>query len=110
MERGLSSPMPETAAPPKVSPLARLIDLAGVLIFLLGAALYAYAWAGMRVLQDALTAPMAAPGTHFERYDWLWSLSRVGIVVAIVGISVILVASALSLRQRRTQQRLASTE
>jgi hypothetical protein len=62
----------------------RTRDALSMLLLLLGAALYGYAWWGMRALATkALVIPKGIPSMRY--FDTYWQMSRLAILVMIAG-------------------------
>lgn len=81
-----------------VGRLSRAIDLGSLLLFILGAALYLWAYFGMQDLRNRPHAPFAK-GTMeayalLNEYLWLQQLSYFGLVLVGAGVAVGLSAAA----------------
>ncbi len=66
----------------------RTRDAVGLLVFLAGGALYAYAWSGMRNLATKqLVIPKGIPAMRY--FDTYWQMSRLAIVIMLAGTAAI---------------------
>lgn len=84
----------------------RHADTAGLLLVIAGAVAYLYAGRGMRLLE---ANPITGGTDQFPalaEFDRLWTISRVGLGLAIVGV-LILVASATIAHRARARARRA---
>ena len=79
----------------------RLLDMVGVLVFLLGAALYARAWMGMRGLPGFVPASREA-FPAMARYQELLALSRIGLTVMAAGALTAVAAAVVARRLARS--------
>jgi hypothetical protein len=84
-----------------VSRAARLLDLAGIGLFFVGAAIYASAWVGLRQMRDFVPTPHGPAFEAMARFDELVTLSRIGVLLMIVAGAVALFAAGFSIWQRR---------
>lgn len=82
--------------------VARLMDLAGLLLLLAGGGLYLRAYLGLRALQHVHPAPGERPFSAMRRFDQLWTLSRAGLGLIVAGV-VVMVAATLVARRLRGQ-------
>lgn len=78
--------------------IGRVLDLAGLLVFLAGAALYLRAWLGLRGMDTFVPDPDAAGFAALERADQLSSLGRIGIALMIAGAVIAVVAAVVARR------------
>lgn len=78
-----------------------MLDIGGLLLFLAGAAVYGWAWIGMRHIDQFEPASGAGPFATVARMDDLATLSRVGIGVMAAGAVVALVAVVVHRRGHR---------
>ena len=86
--------------PRNVPPLARRLDLGGIVLLLAGAACYLRAWVGMMELRDGV-APGSAQGAGIREFDGYWQLSRIGLGIGAVAILVMIAGAVVAWRARR---------
>ena len=83
----------------------RHADTAGLLFVITGALAYLYAGRGMRLLE---ANPLRGGPDQFPalaEFDRLWTISRVGLGLAIVGIVVLVASAAIAHRARARARR-----
>ena len=83
-----------------VPPLARRLDLGGLILLLTGAACYLRAYVGMMGLEGGV-APGGERFAGIREFDGYWQLSRIGIVLGAVAIMVMIAAAVIARRARR---------
>lgn len=83
---------------PAVPRIGRVLDLVGLLVFLVGAALYVRAWLGLRGMDSFVPGAEAGAFAALERADALSALGRVGIALMIGGAVVGVVAAVVARR------------
>ena len=72
--------------------VGRVLDLAGLLLFVGGAGLVARAWVGFRSVQGYV-APSDAPAfSAVSIADGYWRLQKIGVVVMVAGVAVFVLA------------------
>ena len=86
--------------PRNVPPLARRLDLGGILLLLAGAACYLRAYVGMTGLRDGV-APGSARFAGIREFDGYWQLSRIGLGIGAVAILVMIAGAVVAWRARR---------
>ena len=84
----------------------RHADTAGLLLVIGGAIAYLYAGRGMRLLEANPVTGGAGQFPALAEFDRLWTISRVGLGMAVLGVAV-LVASATIAHRARTRARRA---
>jgi len=89
----MRSPLHRKSGP--VPLVARLIDLAGLLLFLAGAGFYGRAWVGMRELARTAPAPDGLPFAAMRRFDQFWGMSQTGKWLLIASVVVMVAAAAV---------------
>ena len=89
--------------------IGRILDLAGLLLFLAGAALYARAWLGLRGMDSFVPDPDSAGFAALARADQLSSLGRVGVGLMIAGGIIGVIAAVVALRIMRRPDASEST-
>ncbi|MFW6199495.1 MAG: hypothetical protein ACOC8K_02885 [Gemmatimonadota bacterium] len=90
--------------------IGRLLDGLGALVFLAGAAVYGRAWWGLRSLGEQPDQP-AGDELSFaavERFVELQEVSRIGLVLMIVGAAVAVVAALVAARLGRKDEASSS--
>lgn len=80
-----------TTAPAPVPVHGRVLDALGLAIFLGGAAIFAWAWAGFRRVQSYVPPP-EAEGAAVALADSYWRLQKIGGWVMAAGLAVFVVA------------------
>lgn len=85
---------------PPVPRLGRVLDLVGALLFLGGAAVYGWAWMGLRRLRD--DPPVSAEGAFVAvaRANDFSTLSRLGLALMAGGAVVAVLAAVVARRNR----------
>lgn len=76
--------------------VARLLDSAGVVLFLTGAGLYGWAWRGLHELQRVQPASPGAGFAAIEEADRLNALSHAGVMVMTAGLVVAVIAAVVA--------------
>jgi hypothetical protein len=105
----LSADQPERADPPEradqpagaaheVPRIGRVLDLAGILLFLAGAGVYAWAWSGLKALRDFEPAPNGPAFAAVARANELSTISRVGFALMAAGVVVAVLAAVVARR------------
>lgn len=81
----------------------RLVNVLALLLLLLGAALYIWAWLGLHGLESYSPPVDAEPMSGMARFDRFWKVSRIGIwlVWSGLGVGVVSAMAALMIRRRR---------
>ncbi len=87
--------------PRNVPPLARQLDIGGLVLFLAGVLCYLRAYIGMMGLEAHGVAPGSARFAGIAEFDRYWQLSRFGLGVAALAIVVMIVAAVVTWRARR---------
>jgi hypothetical protein len=82
--------------------LGRLLDLAGSVLFLGGAAVTGRAWVGFRGLPDALPSPGTPAMSAVAVADGFWRLQKIGTALMITGVAVFVLAWWLARRAQGT--------
>ena len=72
----------------RVTRAERARDLLAAMLLTGGAALYAYAYAGMRTLAAQRETAGQALWASLRRFDYYWTMSRVGLVILAAGLAV----------------------
>ncbi len=83
--------------------IARLLDLLGALLFLAGAAAYAWAYFGLRELERFRGSAADPPWAAMTRFDELWRISRTGAWLMLAGGAVFIAGSAWAWWRRRVR-------
>lgn len=86
--------------PKPVPRIGRALDAAGLLLFLVGAALYGRAWLGLRHLRE--TQPVvenAREMAAMSRFIHFWELSRWGMWIMAAGAVVAVIAAVVARRR-----------
>ncbi len=81
--------------------IGRVLDLAGALVFLGGAALYARSWLGLRGMEEFVRADSDATFAAVERADSLSRLGTIGVALMIAGVAIGALAAIVARRARR---------
>lgn len=86
--------------------IGRILDGLGALVFLAGAAVYGRAWWGLRSLEERPDQPPAGELSFaaLERFVELQEMSRVGLILMIVGAAVAVAAALVAARVRRKRE------
>ena len=87
-------------SPRNVPPLARSLDLGGVVLLVAGALCYGRAYIGMMGLRDGV-APGSPRLAGIREFDGYWQLSRIGLGIGALAIVVMIIAAVISWRARR---------
>lgn len=69
-----------------------MLDLAGLVLFLAGGGLAAWAWAGFRRMPSYAPPPGAAAWSAVAVADGYWRLQKVGTALMIAGLAVFVLA------------------
>jgi hypothetical protein len=80
--------------------IGRVLDLAGLLLFLGGGAVAAWAWIGFRDLPGSLPPPDAGAWAAAAVADGYWRLQKIGTGVMIAGLAVFVLAWWVARRVR----------
>jgi hypothetical protein len=75
-----------------VSRTGRILDLAGLVVFLAGGGLVVRAWSGFREVQAFEPGFSDPPMAAVQLADRFWRLEKVGMALMLVGIGVFVVA------------------
>ena len=81
--------------------IGRVLDVVSALLFLVGAALYARSWFGLRAMDTFEPATDATPWAAVAHANALSRLGRFGLAVMAAGVLVGVVAAIVA-RRRRT--------
>jgi hypothetical protein len=84
--------------PLPVSRRARLLDIAGLTLLVVGLACYTYAYMGLRELESVQAAPGTPAFAAVLRFDRMWKLSQLGIAIGAVGLVTAVVAAIVGRR------------
>ena len=84
----------------------RHADNVGLLFVICGAIAYLYAGRGMRLLEADPAGAGSGQFAALARFDHLWTISRVGLWMAVAGV-LVLVASATIAHRARARARRA---
>lgn len=76
------------SAPHRVPRIARLLDLAGLVVFLGGAALYAWAWNGFRLVREYQPAIEEGRWAAVRLADGYWRFQKIGTALMVAGVVV----------------------
>ena len=82
--------------------IGRVLDLVGLVFFLLGGGFTARAWIGFREVQSYVPSPDAAAMTAVEFADQFWRIQKMGVALMLVGIGVFVAAWWIARRARST--------
>jgi hypothetical protein len=80
--------------------VGRVLDLAGLVLFLGGAAVTTRAWVGFRGLPDDLPAPDTAAMSAVAVADGFWRLQKIGTWLMVAGVAVFVLAWWVARRAR----------
>ncbi len=83
-----------------VPPIGRLLDLAGLVLFLGGGALAAWAWAGFRSVPDYQAPPDAEVWSAVAVADGFWRIQKIGTTLMAAGMAVFVLAWWVARKQR----------
>ena len=72
--------------------IGRILDLAGLVLFLGGGAVAAWAWLGFRGLPSYEPTPGALVGSAVALADGYWRLQKIGTSLMIAGVAVFVLA------------------
>ena len=72
----------------RVTRTERARDLLAAMLLAGGAAIYAYAYSGMRALAAPRETTAQALWASLRRFDYYWMMSRVGLVIVAAGVTV----------------------
>jgi hypothetical protein len=76
----------------RVPVIGRLLDVAGLLLFASGGAVFARAWFGFDAVRDFQPSPGGPPWAAIRMADGYWRLQKVGVALMLVGVAVFLAA------------------
>ncbi len=68
--------------------IGRVLDLVGLVFFLLGGGFIARAWYGFREVQGYVPPPDPTAMTAVEFADQFWRIQRVGVGLLLIGIAL----------------------
>ena len=88
-------------SPRNIPPLARQLDLGGIVLLLVGAACYLRAYVGMMGLRNGVTHG-SERFAGLREFDGYWQLSRIGIGIGALAIVVMIAGAVVAWRARRT--------
>ena len=81
------------ADPPRSVPrIGRLLDLLGLLVFLGGGGLYAWAWNGFRAVREYQPAIEDGTWAALRLADGYWRLQKVGTALMVAGVAIFVAA------------------
>ncbi|MDQ6828524.1 MAG: hypothetical protein M3081_06620 [Gemmatimonadota bacterium] len=86
-----------------VSRADRVRDAIGVLLMAGGAALYAYAYAGMKRVSNKAIVVSSFRFDNINEYNRYWAYSYYAMYLFVLGIGIALFSAWLHLRRRRRQ-------
>lgn len=83
--------------------LLRLLNILTLLLLLIGAGLYIWAWVGLHGLESYSPPVDAEPLSGMARFNRFWKVSRIGIwlVWSGLGLGVVAAVAAFVIRRRR---------
>ena len=84
-----------------VSRIGRILDIVGLVAFLVGGGVYARAWLGFREVETSAPVFVGAQSSAIELADRFWLMERMGAVVMLLGIAVFVGAWWVDRRQAR---------
>ncbi|MGH7481911.1 MAG: hypothetical protein ACRELV_07115 [Longimicrobiales bacterium] len=84
----------------EVPRIGRVLDLVGILLFLAGAGLYAWAWSGLKALREFERAPGDTVFAAVARANELSAISRGGFALMAAGVVVAVLAAVVARRVR----------
>lgn len=83
--------------PQPVPRIGRLLDLAALLLFLIGAGVYGRAWLGLNELRrDQPVSEVFAEFAAMGRFNDFWMMSRIGMWLMAAGGAVALLAAVVA--------------
>lgn len=85
-------PPPAPVDMKSVPRIGRVLDLVGIVFFLLGGGFVARAWIGFREVEGYVPPPDATGMTAVEFADQFWRIQRVGVGLMLIGIAVFVAA------------------
>ena len=90
-DRGPAPTQTGDAAPP-VPRIGRVLDTVGLVLFLVGAALFGRAWLGFQEVRAFVPGPEDPPWASIQLADGYWLMQRIGVGVMALGIAVFVAA------------------
>lgn len=72
--------------------IGRILDIVGLLLFLVGAAFYVWAWIGFGTIPSFVRLPDAEPWATVAVANRYWRLQKIGVALMIAGIVGFMVA------------------
>ena len=75
-----------------VARIGRILDLAGLILFLGGAGCYVRAWFGFRSLPEYVRDPGGELWATVRIADGYWRLEKIGVALMLAGVAVFVVA------------------
>jgi hypothetical protein len=87
----------------RVPRIGRLLDAIGLLIFLGGAGLYAWAWSGFRAVREYQPAPEDGAWAAVQLADGYWRMQRIGTALMVAGVTVFVGAWWVARRVARAE-------
>lgn len=72
--------------------IGRVLDLVGIVFFLLGGGFVARAWIGFREVEGYVPPADAAAMTAVEFADQFWRIQKVGVGLMLIGVAVFVAA------------------
>lgn len=83
--------------------IGRLLDAVGSVLFVGGAGLFAWAWAGFRRVTSYAPSPDDPPFSAIRMADGYWLLQKIGASVMFAGLAVFVTAWWVARRIRRSE-------
>ena len=83
--------------------IGRILDLAGLLLFLGGAAAVAWAWIGFQSVQSYQPPADAPAWSAVSVADGYWRIQKIGVGVMLAGLAVFVVAWWVARRPRTSE-------
>jgi len=80
--------------------IGRILDLAGLLLFLGGASAVAWAWLGFQDVQSYQPPPDAPAWAAVSVADGYWRIQKIGVAVMVAGLVVFVAAWWVARRPR----------
>ena len=87
----------------RVPLIGRILDVVGLLVFVVGGGLFVRAWIGFQSVPEFQRSPEDLPAAAVQYADGFWRLQRIGVAFMIVGIVIFVAAWFIARRASESE-------